>query len=146
MLKLLKLRSRVTRSSGTYLPYHNNFLPKQCTFHVAVVWYHFGLARFFNPRLTGVFPSHDWPWGGAIFLPPSPQNSETTGPNYKIQKCFDRSGNFVDGNLILLTSWSPITLQVRSKSKCFTIWLIWFCRALRPYQKEISQCNCMDRT
>ena len=46
---------------------------------------------------------------------------------------------------MLLTLGSPMTSQVRSKSKCLTIWRIWFCRALRPYKKEISQCNYMDR-
>ena len=46
---------------------------------------------------------------------------------------------------MLLTSGSPMTSQVRSKSKCLTIWRIWFCRALRPYKMEISQYNYMDR-
>ena len=84
--------------------------------------------------------------GGAIFCPlPLPQNSGATGPNYKIQTALDRSGNFVEGNLILLTSGSPLASQVWSKSKCLTIWRIWFCRALRPYKKEISQCNYKGR-
>ena len=58
---------------------------------------------------------------------------------------FDRSGKFVEGNLRLLTSGSLMTSQVRSKSKCLTIWSIWFCRALEPYEMEISQYNDMDR-
>ena len=45
---------------------------------------------------------------------------------------------------MLLTSGSPITSQVRSKSECLTIRRIWFCRALRPYKMEISQCSYMD--
>ena len=48
MLKLWKLRSRATRWSGTHLPYPNNFIHKQCTIHVAIVWYHFGLGRCFK--------------------------------------------------------------------------------------------------
>ena len=27
-----------------YLPHPNNFMPKQCNIHLAIVWYHFGLA------------------------------------------------------------------------------------------------------
>ena len=46
---------------------------------------------------------------------------------------------------MLLTSGSPMTSQVRSNSKCLTIWSIWFGRALEPYQMEISQYNDMDR-
>ena len=46
---------------------------------------------------------------------------------------------------MLLTSGSPITSQVRSNSKCLRIWSIWFCRALEPYQKEMSEYNDMDR-
>ena len=38
-----------------------------------------------------------------------------------------------------------MTSQVRSKSKCLTIWSIWFCRALEPYEMEISQYNNMCR-
>ena len=46
---------------------------------------------------------------------------------------------------MLFTSGPLMTSQVRPKSKCLTIWRIWFCRALQPYQLEISQCNNMDR-
>ena len=35
--------------------------------------------------------------------------------------------------------------QVRSKSKCLTIWRFWFSHALPPYRMEISQCNYMYR-
>ena len=70
-----------------------------------------------------------------------PQNSGTTGRIYKMQMVFDRSGKFVEGNLMLLTS----TSQVRSKSKCLTIWSIGFCRVLEPCEMEISQYNDMDR-
>ena len=55
-------------------------------------------------RLTG--------GGGGIFCSP-PQNSGTTGRICKLQAAFDRSGKFVEGNLMLLTSGSPMTSQVR---------------------------------
>ena len=74
-----------------------------------------------------------------------PQNSGTTGRIYKIQTAFDRSREFAEGNLILLTSGSLMTSQVRSKSKCLTILRVWLCRALEPYGMEISQYNGMDR-
>ena len=54
---------------------------------------------------------------------------------------FDKSGKFVQRNLMLLTSGSLMTLQVRSKSKCLTICSIWFCRALEPHEMEINQYN-----
>ena len=38
-----------------------------------------------------------------------------------------------------------MTSQVRSKSKSLTIWRIGLCRAPRPYKREISQCNYIDR-
>ena len=83
---------------------------------------------------------------GGGYFPPSPApNSGTTGPIYKIQKAFVRSGNNVEGNLILLTTGSPMMSQVSSKSKCLKIWRVWFCHALRPYKMEISQCNYMNR-
>ena len=63
---------------------------------------------------------------------------------YKIQTAFDRSGEFVDGNLMLLTSRSLMTSQVRSKSKCLTILSIWIYRALKPYEMEIRQYNDKD--
>ena len=88
---------------------------------------------------------HNTTYGGGTIFAPSPQNSGTTGQIYKIQRAFDRCGKFVEGYLILLTSGSPMTLKVRSKSKCLTICSIWFCRALEPYQMEISQYNDMDR-
>ena len=62
--------------------------------------------------------------GRAIFCPP--QNSGTTGQIYKIPTAYDRSGKFVEGNLMLLTPGSLMTSQVRSKSKRLTIWSIWF--------------------
>ena len=80
-----------------------------------------------------------------LFFAPPPQNSETTGWIYKIQTAFDRSRNFVEGNLMLLTSGSLMTSQVRSNSKCLTILRVWLCRALEPYGMEISQYNDMDR-
>ena len=83
--------------------------------------------------------------GGGLFCPPPTQNSGNTGRINKIQTEFDRPGKFVVGNLMLLTSGSLVTLQVRSKSKCLTIWSIWFCRALEPYEMEISRYIDMDR-
>ena len=38
-----------------------------------------------------------------------------------------------------------MTSQARSKSIWLTIWCIWFCRALQPYQMKISQNDTMDR-
>ena len=38
-----------------------------------------------------------------------------------------------------------MTSQVRSKSKCLTILSIWICRALEPYEMEISQYIDIDR-
>ena len=35
--------------------------------------------------------------------------------------------------------------QVRSKSKCFKIYYVWFCCELQPHQMEVSQQNNMDR-
>ena len=58
---------------------------------------------------------------------------------------FHRSGNVVEGSLMLLILGSPITSNVRSKSKCLTIVSSWVCRALELYQKEISQYNDIDR-
>ena len=58
---------------------------------------------------------------------------------------FDRSGEVVEGNLILFTSGSLMTSQARSKSKCLTILRVRLCRALEPYGIEISQYNDMDR-
>ena len=46
---------------------------------------------------------------------------------------------------MLLTLGPLMTSQVRSKSKCLTIWSIWFCRAQEMYEMEISQHNDMDR-
>ena len=60
-------------------------------------------------RLTG---------GGLFVAPPPPQSWGTTRQIYKIQTSFDRSGKFVVGNLMLLNSGSPMTSQVKSKSKC----------------------------
>ena len=37
-----------------------------------------------------------------------------------------------------------MTSQVRSNSKCLTILSIWICRALEPYEMEISQYNDKD--
>ena len=76
---------------------------------------------------------------------PTPQTSENNGPIYKIQTVFDRSGKFMEGNLKLLTSGSPMMSQVMPKSNCLTIWRIWFCRELQPYEIEISQYIGMDR-
>ena len=59
-----------------------------------------------------------------------------TGPIYKIQTMFDRSGKFVKENLLSWTSGSPMTSQVRSKSKCLMIWHIWIFLALRSYKME----------
>ena len=64
-------------------------------------------------------------WGGGLFLPPSylwnywtdSQNSNAC----KIQTAFDSPVKFVQGNPISLTSGSPMTSQVRSKKKIFTI-------------------------
>ena len=56
---------------------------------------------------------------------------------------FDRSGEFAEGNLILLTSGSLMTSQVRSKSKCLMHLRIWLCRALEPYGMKISQYSVM---
>ena len=60
--------------------------------------------------------------GRGLFFVPPPQNSGTKSLIYKIQTAFDRSGKFVQRNLMLLTSVSPMTSQVRSISKCLTIW------------------------
>ena len=73
------------------------------------------------------------------------QNSRYNSLICKIQTAFDRSGKVMEGKLKLLTSESLMTSQVRSKSKCLSIWTICFCRALQPYQMEISQYNNMDR-
>ena len=62
-------------------------------------------------RLTG---------GGGLFCF-LPLNSINAGPIYKIQTVFDRPGKFTEGNSKLLTSGSPMTSKIRSKSKCLTI-------------------------
>ena len=46
---------------------------------------------------------------------------------------------------MLSTSGSLMTSQVRPKSKCLTIWSIWFRRALEPYEIGISKYNDMYR-
>ena len=46
---------------------------------------------------------------------------------------------------MLLISGSPITSNARSNSKCLTILSTWVCRALEPYQMEISGYNDIDR-
>ena len=69
------------------------------------------------------------PAGGAVGLPATfrvvrvhlfapPRISETTGRIRQMQTVFDSPLNFVEGNLIALTSGSPMTSQVRSKRKC----------------------------
>ena len=103
-------------------------------------------TKFFLASLTRAWQGYFYnatDRGGGLFCPP--QNSGTTCRICKNQKVFDRSGQFVVGNLMLLTSGSLMTSQVRSKSKCLTIWSIWFCGALEPYEIEISQYNEMDR-
>ena len=70
--------------------------------------------------------------GGGLFFALPLQNSGPTVA-YKIQTAFDRPGKLIEENLTLLTSGPSMTSQVRSKSKCLTIWRIWFCRALQPY-------------
>ena len=107
---------------------------------------HSGWIQFMPDGLTRAWQGYFYNAtgrGGGYFLPH--RNSGTTGRIYKIQTAFDRSGEFVEVNLMLLTSGSLMTSQVRSKSKCLTIWSIWFCRALEPYEMEISQYNDMDR-
>ena len=67
-----------------------------------------------NPRAGGVY--FMTPLGrGAIFSPPL--ISEMAGPIPEIQMAFDSPGKVVEGNLVLLTSGSPMTSQVRSKSE-----------------------------
>ena len=83
--------------------------------------------------------------GGGGYFYPRPQNSGPTGWICKIQTAFDRSGECVDGSLILLTSGSLMTSQVRPKSKCLTILRVSLCRTLEPYGMEINQYNDMDR-
>ena len=69
-------------------------------------------------------------WGGGYFLPPPEfRNYWSDLQIYKIQTAFNRPGKFLEISLMLLTSGSPMTSQVRSKS------------ALRPYKMEISQYN-----
>ena len=46
---------------------------------------------------------------------------------------------------MLLTSGSPMASEIKLKSKCLTIWSMWFCRALEPYEMEMSKYNDMDR-
>ena len=46
---------------------------------------------------------------------------------------------------MLLTSGSLMTSQVGSKPKCLTIWSVWFCCAVEPYEMKISQYKDMDR-
>ena len=71
----------------------------------------------FNPAGGG--PPGHLPRGGGIFLPP--RISETTERIREIQTAFDTPLKFVEGNLISLTSGSPMTSQIRSKIKCFTV-------------------------
>ena len=91
-----------------------------------------------NPRLTGVHSTTDrW---GLSFAPPIFQiyRGQFFAPG--------RSGKSIEGKLTLLTSGSPMTSQIRSKSKYLTIWVIWFCRAPQPYHMEISQCSSMGES
>ena len=52
--------------------------------------------------------------GGLCIAPPI---SEVTRPIFKIQTAFDSPAKVVEWSLILLTSGSPMTSQVRSKIK-----------------------------
>ena len=102
--------------------------------------YKYGLLSISLTRAwQGYF--HNLTGKGGLFFAPTPQNLGTTARIYKMQSVFDRSVEFVEGNLMLFTSGS----QVRSKSKCLTIWSSWFCRALDSYEMETSQYNDMDR-
>ena len=74
-------------------------------------------SRGFNPAGGG--PPGHLPRGGGIYLPP--RISETTGRIRKIQTVFASPLKFVEVNLISLTSGLPMTSQVRSKIKCFTV-------------------------
>ena len=42
----------------TWLPHPNNFIPMQCTVHVAIEWYHFGLALCF--KSPGICETHTY--------------------------------------------------------------------------------------
>ena len=57
--------------------------------------------------------------GGGLFRDP-PLIPETTGPILKIQAAFESPRKIIEGKLILMTSGSPVTSQVRSKSECST--------------------------
>ena len=81
---------------------------------------------------------------GAIFWPTCSELRNYWSNLKKNPTAFDRPGKLVEVNQTLLTSGSLMTSEVRSKLKCLNIWHIWFCRALQPYQLEISQCNNMD--
>ena len=55
-------------------------------------------------------------WGrGEFRAPVLSSTSETTGPIFKIQAAFDSPAKVVERSLILFTSGSPMTSQVRSK-------------------------------
>ena len=56
-----------------------------------------------------------WGWG-AIFIPP--RISEATEQIYQIQTAFDSHVKTAEEKLILLTSGSLMTSQVRSKVNC----------------------------
>ena len=68
--------------------------------------------------LLGYFHNATY-WGGGLFIAP-PLISETTGPIFKIQTASDSPGKVVERKNFLVTSRSPMTSQVRSKSKCLT--------------------------
>ena len=68
----------------------------------------------FNPRPTGVDLHITRPTGGGANISPPPI-SETTGPIFKIETAFDSPVKVAKGNLILLTSGSPMTSQARSE-------------------------------
>ena len=77
--------------------------------------------RYMEPNINpaGGGPTGHLPRGGGHLF--APRISETTERIRKIQTAFHSPLKFAEGNLISLSSGSPMTSQVRSKIKCFTV-------------------------
>ena len=85
-------------STGMLLP-HTTRTKQPCGVEVGSGVAELPVANFvINPRLKWYFHNRT-DRGGGFFAPP--QNSGTTGEIYKIQMAFDRSGEVVEGNIIL---------------------------------------------
>ena len=86
----------------------------------------------FTPKVD--YPAPHWdifitrPTAGGYFEPPL--ISETAGPILKIQKAFESPENTGEGKQIFMTSGSPVTSQVRSKSICLTFRAWWHRRVI----------------